>query len=260
MRAPLSRPQAGVFRGPDRTAIGIWLGSEGMRSRFVSSTFAVLAATGAISACGGSSPSGNGVAAKAPDAIVSTATSAIDGVSSVHVSGKVVSGGAPISLDLDLVSGKGASGSMSENGLSFKLIGVGQFVYINGSPAFWQHFGGAAAAQLFQGKWLKAPSTTGNFASLASLTNLHQLLGALLSSHGALTKGATTTINGQKVVAVQDASKGGTLYVATTGKPYPVQISKTGVQGGQISFDRFNESVSLAAPAHSIDISQLKSK
>jgi hypothetical protein len=232
-----------------------------MRPRFTSSTLVTLFAAGAISACGGSSsPSGNGVASKSPDAIVSTATSAIDGVSSVHVSGSVVSGGTPISLDLSLVSGKGARGSMSENGLGFQLIGVGQYVYINGSPAFWSHFGGAAAAQLFQGKWLKAPATTGNFASLSSLTNLHQLLSGLLSSHGTLSKGATTTVNGQKVVPVKDTTKGGTLYVATTGKPYPVEILKTGAAGGHITFDRFNQSVSLTAPAHSIDISQLKTK
>jgi hypothetical protein len=232
-----------------------------MRPRFTSSTLVTLFAAGAISACGGSSsPSGNGIASKSPDAIVSTATSAIDGVSSVHVSGSVVSGGTPISLDLSLVSGKGARGSMSENGLGFQLIGVGQYVYINGSPAFWSHFGGAAAAQLFQGKWLKAPATTGNFASLSSLTNLHQLLRGLLSSHGTLSKGATTTVNGQKVVPVKDTSQGGTLYVATTGKPYPLEILKTGAAGGHITFDRFNQSVSLTAPAHSIDISQLKTK
>ena len=232
-----------------------------MRPRLTSSTLVTLFAAGAISACGGSSsPSGNGVASKSPDAIVSTATSAIDGVSSVHVSGSVVSGGTPISLDLSLVSGKGARGSMSENGLGFQLIGVGQYVYINGSPAFWSHFGGAAAAQLFQGKWLKAPASTGNFASLSSLTNLHQLLSGLLSSHGTLSKGATTTVNGQKVVPVKDTSKGGTLFVATTGKPYPVEILKTGAAGGHITFDRFNQSVSLTAPAHSIDISQLKTK
>jgi hypothetical protein len=218
-----------------------------------------LLVAGVVSACGGSStPSGNGVAAKSPDAIVSAATKAVAGLNTMHISGSVVSGGTPISLDLALVSGKGATGSMSENGLSFKLINVGKFVYINGSPGFWRHFGGSAAAQLFQGKWLKAPSTTGDFASLSSLTNLHKLLGSLLSNHGPLKKGDTSTVNGQKVVGVKDSTKGGTLYVATTGKPYPVELVKTGTDGGKVVFDRLNASVSLAAPPNSINISQLQ--
>jgi hypothetical protein len=229
-----------------------------MLPRVVTWVVSAVCVAGAISACGGSSD--NGVASKSPDAVVTDAKGAIGGVKSVHVSGALVSGGSPLTLDLNLVSGKGGRGEMSENGLSFQLVDVGQNVYINGSPAFWRHFGGAAAATLFQGKWLKAPATSGNFASLTALTNLHQLLTGLLSSHGTLAKGATTTVNGQKVVAVKDTTHGGTLYVATTGKPYPVEILKTGAQGGHVSFDRFNESVSLAAPANSIDISQFQSK
>ncbi|MGB0091461.1 MAG: hypothetical protein WBP81_02850 [Solirubrobacteraceae bacterium] len=229
-----------------------------MRPRIVTWAVSVLCVGSAISACGGSSD--NGVASKSPDAIVTAAMGAIDGAKSVHVAGSVVSGGSPITLDLDLLSGKGGRGEMSQSGLSFQLVEVGQAVYINGSPGFWRRYGGAAAAQLFQGKWLKAPAGSGNFASLSSLTNLHRLLTALLSSHGKLAKGATTTVNGQKVVAVNDSAKGGTLYVATTGKPYPVEILKTGPQGGHLVFDRFNESVSLTAPANSIDISQLQSK
>lgn len=231
-----------------------------MRPRWHLSTLTALCVGLAISACGGSSSSGNGVAAKSPSEILSAATTAINGVNTVHVSGSLLSGGSPISLDLNLVSGKGATGSMSEGGLSFKLIDVGGFVYINGSPTFWQHFGGSAAAQLFNGKWLKAPATNSNFASFAALTNLHQLLGAVLANHGSLAKGGSTTVNGQKVVALKDTSMGGTLYVATTGKPYPVEISKSGSSGGRMDFDRINQSISLTPPANAIDVSQLHSK
>jgi hypothetical protein len=228
----------------------------------VSAASALLVA-GAISACGGTSVSGssdNGVASKSAEAIVSDATGTISGVKSVHVSGSVVSGGLPITLDLDLVSGKGGRGQMSESGLSFQLVEVGQSVYINASPAFWRHFAGVAAAQLFQGKWLKAPVSTPGFSSLTSLTNVSKLLTTLLSSHGTLAKGGTTTVDGQKVVAVKDTSQGGTLYVATTGKPYPVEVLKTGSQGGHVLFDRYNESVSMSPPANAIDISQILSK
>ena len=227
-----------------------------MRIRYAASAvFAMVLAT-AIAACGGGSTD-NGVASKSPDAIVSAATSAVAGVSSVHVSGSITSGGVPITLDLNLVSGKGGQGSMAENGLSFQIVTLGQEVYINASPAFWRHYAGNAAAQLLEGKWLKGPAT-GQFASLASLTNLQEFFNKLLSNHETLEKGATSTVNGQKVVAVNDTTNGGTLYVATAGKPYPVEIVKSGSPAAQIDFDRFNQSVSLTAPPNAIDVSQLR--
>jgi hypothetical protein len=240
-----------------------------VRYRITAWLVCALFVAGAISACGSSSPSNNGttssaasdngVASKSPEAIITAAEGAIVGVKSVRVSGSIVSGGSRITLDLSLASGKGGRGQMSENGLGFQIVVLDQTVYINGSPAFWRHFGGAAAAQLFQGKWLKAPAN-GSFASVALLTNVHDLFNQLLSSHGTLAKGATTTVNGQKVVAIKDTAKGGTLYVATTGKPYPVEVLKTGSQGGHVLFDHVNDSVSLTAPANAIDISQLQAK
>jgi hypothetical protein len=132
-------------------------------------------------------------------------------------------------------------------------------VYIKGSAAFYRHIGGAAAAQLLQGRWLKAPTTSPEFASISSLTDLHRLIDATLATQGNLAKTGTTTINGQRVVGVSDQTKGGILYVAATGKPYPVQIAKSGAGGGSVSFDRWNEAVTIAPPANSIDIAQLRS-
>ena len=34
---------------------------------------------------------------------------------------------------------------MSESGLGFQIVALGQEVYINGSSSFWTKFGGAAA-------------------------------------------------------------------------------------------------------------------
>jgi hypothetical protein len=191
-------------------------------------------------------------------AIVSAAEGAITGVKSVRVSGSIVTQNTRITLDLNLVSGKGGRGQMSESGLGFQIVVLNQTAYINGSPAFWRHFGGAAAAQLFEGKWLKAPAS-GSFASVAVLTNVHDLFSQMLSSHGTLAKGATTTVDGHKVVAINDTTKGGTLYVATTGQPYPVEVVRSGSQGGRIVFGQFNVPVSLTAPANAIDLSKLQS-
>jgi len=213
-----------------------------------------------LAGCGSSGgSSSNGIASKTPTEILAAATAAADSASSVHVSGSIVSGGSPIMLNLELVAGKGGRGQISEDGLSFNLIQIGGTAYISGSPAFYRHFGGSAAEKLLAGKWLKAPASSGSFSSLGSLTDLNQLLSTALSDHGALTKGSTTTIDGQQVLGVTDASHSGTLYVATTGKPYPIEISKSGKSGGKIAFDRWNAPVTLTAPANAISISQLES-
>jgi hypothetical protein len=223
----------------------------------------VVAVTAVLSGCGGSSSSssssGNGIAGKTPTEILAQAKAAVAAAKSAHVSGALTSNGAKITLNLDLLAGKGGRGQLSENGLSFELIDVGGYVYIKGSPAFYSHIAGPAAAQLFQGKWLKAPATSGNFASLASLTNLHSLVDTALAGHGTLAKGSVTTVAGQQALGIVDTTKGGTLYVAARGQPYPIEVSKQGASGGQIVFGSWNEPVSLTVPPNAVDLTQLQS-
>jgi hypothetical protein len=215
---------------------------------------ALLAA--AVAGCGSSS-GGNGIARKTPTEILAGAKVLADSANSVHVSGSILSGRAPITLDMYLLASKGGRGQLSENGLSFELIQIHGTVFLKGSPAFYRHVAGATAAQLLQGRWLKAPASAGNLASLASLTDLRQLMDATLAAHGPLVKGAVVTVDGRKALAITDTSQGGTLYVATTGPPYPVAVAKGGTGSGKIVFDHWNGPVSVTAPANAIDITQL---
>jgi hypothetical protein len=123
-------------------------------------------------------------------------------------------------------------------------------------PAVWQKAGApASAARLLEGKWLRTPAT-GQFASIASLTDIHTLFGQLLAQHGkSLKRGAVSTVAGRKVVAVSGGQ--GILYVAATGKPYPVELFKGGSDGGRIDFDRFNQAVKLSAPTNTINLPQV---
>jgi hypothetical protein len=176
----------------------------------------------------------------------------------VHVVGAIKSGAQSVGLNLSLVQGKGASGTMSENSASFKLISVGGSYYIQPDRAFLLKFAhSSAAADLFKGKWLKASSTDGSFASFGQLTSIKSLIGSLPHGHGTLTKGSTSTLAGQPTIAVT-SSKGGTMYVATTGKPYPLQVSKnSGGQSGKVTFSDYNKAFTITAPASSINIDQL---
>ena len=222
---------------------------------------ALLAAL-ALAGCGSSSSSkgsSNGVASKSADQILTAAKTATASAQSVHVAGTTVTGGVPVTLDLSLSAGQGGTGTFSQSGLSVQLIATNNTIYLKGTPAFWQKFGGAAAAQLLAGKWLKAPTSNSSFAGIAQLADFHKLIGSALSQHGSLAKGGTSTVNGQPVVAVKDTTQGGTLYVATTGQPYPVELAKTsGSDSGKLTFDQWNAPVTITPPSSSIDLSQLK--
>jgi hypothetical protein len=217
----------------------------------------LLSALVALAGCGGSS-SNNSITSKSAQEIVNASKDAADSASAVHVTGSLKSGGSPVTLDLHLMAGKGAKGELSQNGASFKLILLGNTAYISGSPAFYHSLGGTAAAQLFQGKWLKASATSGEFASFSQLADMRKLIDSTLAGHGALVKGATSTVNSQPAIAINDSSKSGTLYVATTGKPYPIQLSKAGSESGKITFDKWNQAVAIVAPANAVDLSELK--
>ncbi len=226
-----------------------------MRRR-ISCTVSAVLALALLTACGG--VSSNGIESKSPDEVLTAAKSAASGAKSVRLVGSFTAGRAPLSLDLTLAAGKGARGEISEHGLSFQVIALGNDVYIYGSRAFYEHFGGKAAAQLFQGKWLKAPANSGEFASLASLTNMQAVLGGLLKNNGALKAAGTTKLEGRTVLGITGSAEGGTLYVATTGKPFPVAAVKSGSGGGKLIFSDWNAPVSIEAPANAIDIEALE--
>jgi hypothetical protein len=215
---------------------------------------------GAVALAGcGSSSSGNGIASSTPAESLARAKAAADSAGSVYISGTLVSKGAPVSLEMELLAGKGGRGRVAQNGLSFELVQVGGIVYIDGSAAFYRHIGGSAAAQILRGRWLKAPADTPEFAPIAALTDLGKLIDSALASRGPLTSGGVTTVHGQKAVAIDDLSQDETVYIAATGKPYPLEVVKDGGRGGAVVFDRWNEPVKLVAPVDALDVTKLHS-
>lgn len=224
---------------------------------------ALVLAVVMLAGCGSSSFSGNGVASKAPAEILAAAKSAAASAATVHVAGSIVSEGKPISLDMELigsngVGNNGGKGRLTVGGLGIDLIDIDRAVYVKGTTAFYTHFAGARAARLLRGKWLKGSAAHGPLASLASLADLGNVIDSTLGDHGPLSRAAPATLSGQRAVGVTDAANDGTLYVATSGAPYPLEIRKSGA--GRIVFDRWNKPVSLQAPANAININQLHSR
>ncbi len=219
----------------------------------------LLAAVVLLAGCGGSGSSGNGVAEKSADEIVADASAAAHQATSVHVHGASESTGTPLEIDLKLVADEGGEGHLVANGLSFDMVRIGDKAYFKGDDDFWRQFGGDAAVALLRGRWLEAPATSGDLASFAPLTDITQLFDAVLGEHGTLEKGEETTVGGAPAIAVTDTTDGGTLYIATTGEPYPLKVEGASDSPGTILFDEWDEAVELTAPDDTIDITQLQS-
>jgi hypothetical protein len=222
-----------------------------MRRPFV----ACLLAAAALSGCGGGGQKTNGEEGKTPAEIVADARAAVRSAPSVHVSGSGLSSGRPLRVDLRLVRGKGGKGRLTANGVTFDMIRVGTIAYFKAGPSFWRHFGVGTAVQLLQNRWLKASATSGQLATFTPLTDISALFDAILGSHGKLEKIGESTVGGIRVVGIRDTSAGGTLYVAITGKPYPVAIRKKG-RGG-LRFEAWGRPVTLQAPPGAVDLAKI---
>ena len=246
-----------VVDGARRSHVAIVF--ERLAATMRATTLALVLTAALLAGCGssGTTAKANDEAAKPPVRVLADAKAAATSASSAHVSGSIKSNGTPTTLDLTTARNKGAKGSMSTNGLRFDLVRIGDTVYIRGTDEFYKHFAGAAVAQLLHGKWLKASATHGRLKSLAPLTSIGALFSGISSQHGKLANDGKTTYKGQDVVAIRDTSDGSKLYVAATGKAYPVAIigSKKN-KSGTIAFGDWNKSVSLSAPSDAIDVGQ----
>jgi hypothetical protein len=228
-----------------------------MRVRLAASLAALSALVVLAAGCGSSGPKSNGVENKSANDIVQTALNAAKQATSVHVSGTINTGSA-VTVDLYLVRDVGGKGSITTNGSTFQVVSTGGKLYVKADAATLTKIGNAAVAQLLAGKWFIAPTSLSQVSSLSNLTNISKLFSAALSQSGNLTKGDTTTVNGQAVIGVTSSRKNGTLYVATTGTPYPVQIAGTKPgNNGAISFTDWNKSVDVSAPPNPVDVSKL---
>jgi hypothetical protein len=228
---------------------------------------ALLVALVFLAGCGGGGGGGGSTQASAEASkpgkqVVADAVKAADAASSVHMAGQIADSGKQVGIDMTIVRGKGANGSLTLAGDKVDLIVIGDTAYMRAGPTFWKKYGGpAGVGQLLSNKWLKFDTTNPQFGGLTNLTKQKTLFKQLSSTNGTVVNHGATTYNGQNVVAVFDSPENGTLYVASSGTPYPVAIVKksTSSTGGKVTFDNWNQSVTLTAPQGALDFSKLGS-
>ena len=228
-------------RTPTRTALAVVAVASAAVLTACGSTSAGSAAGGAGSSKAASSTA-NGVEKLSADQILAKAQSAAAAATSVHVAGKAAT------LSLDLRIGAKASDAKVGTGAGMvEAIWVGGSYYLRADAKTWASLGNAKAASRLAGKYVRVNESMAT--SYKSFTSMSEFFTGMLKPTGKVTKGAVQTIDGQRAIALTDTSDGSLLYIALDGQPYPLKTSKSGADGGSVTFSDWNKPGTVAAPA-----------
>jgi len=202
---------------------------------------------------------GNGMAGLPAQQILAKATDAARSSTSVLIKGQVVQGGTTARLDLRLKGADGGVGTVTLDTREFRIVRVGTELYITGARGAFAELGRAGG--LLEGKPVHVSATDPRFSEVARFTDLRRILSLLLAPAAGLSKGDLAgQVNGSPALALLNAAgRGGTLWVATSGTPYPLRLdvpaSSGGPASGTLDFLEYGAPVVLTPPADALDLS-----
>ena len=204
-----------------------------------------LAAVGALaavtamsaSACASSSSSAAPLAGESADQIVQKSVADLKAASSVRITGKVVSSGQNIAVNLTDVAAQGCQGTIGLTAAATStskavsgtadIIEVDSTVYMKLSESFFTSASlPASDFSDVSGKYIKLASNS-DLASFAQLCNPSTLSTAFSKQDTGFVSAGTTTINGQTALAFKQPKNpsNGTVYVSQTATPQILRIA-----------------------------------
>jgi hypothetical protein len=210
-----------------------------------------------LAGCGGGGAKSNGIVEMTPTQILAQMKKDVANAKSVHITGTGTSSDTQLSLDLQLVRGTGGSGRIEIGGYAFDIVRIDNKLYFKADKTALKHFAGSVVANLLAGRWFVVPAGSGGFGSFTPFTDMRKLMKQILTASGRVEKGNESKVDGQPAIALTDTKKGGTLYVATTGPAYPLQLKTGKNRTGTISFTDWDHPVTLTAPKDALDYKKL---
>jgi hypothetical protein len=172
------------------------------------------------------------------DQIATQAIANLKTARTVRIAGDVSASGETYDLNLGLVRNVGCAGAMTQAGTgSFKLVAIGNRVWIKPDRQFWEKAAGAnaaAALKVLSGKYLSV-SASSQFGSLRALCSPSELAGSF----------GSTPISGQPALQIRDTGDSASMYVSETAKP---ELLRLAAGSGTLDFSGYNDPVTLTAP------------
>jgi hypothetical protein len=172
---------------------------------------------------------------------------------SLTLAGSITQSSGTETVNMAIKPGQGCTGTLGTVGHgSFKLTQIGDTIYLNPDKKFWEANGGANASQaisLINGRYLKLSATDKTLGSLATICDMSQMF----STNGKadnLKKGKVTTLDGTRVLALNDTSEDTVSYVTDTSKPQLVEMTapKSAKNGSGKITVTYDTPVTLTAP------------
>ncbi|MET0419379.1 MAG: hypothetical protein ABW022_25480 [Actinoplanes sp.] len=203
------------------------------------------------------SPASNGIEALSADKILQRAKAALAEAKSFRAKGTLHQDGEKAAIDLK-VSGRNFIGSVSFGKATVELLATGGKRYLRPNKQFWimstNTQQGTLLAQAMGDRWVAGADEDPSFADLFTIGSLDGLF-----QPKEFNIGAVKEIAGVKSVGLMDFDDiEKKLFVAATGKPYPLQL--TGKDGAELTFSDFGATFTgLAAPPKSqvVDLGNL---
>ncbi|MEU6017970.1 hypothetical protein ABZ826_29220 [Streptomyces sp. NPDC047515] len=225
---------------------------------------------------GGVARADNGIDTLSAQQIADRSRDALLSVKSLHLSarGGLDGGNPPMALSLTLDQDGNCNGAVdlgSQQG-SVRIVKRGDAIWVKPDADFWKNQvpnGGPAFAAILNGRYMKGSATDPRLRDVVAGCDLHTFQ-RVVGDHadndrGTLNKGRKTTLDGASVVPLTRIRDGRTLtmYVADTGKPYPLRITvRGGGANAVVSFSAFDKPVPTATPPpdQTYDINALLSR
>ena len=204
----------------------------------------------ALAGCSGDPDANtNGEGKRSAEQIQADTRKAARDASTVRLSGTVVSKGGTYRLDMRLKK-DGGTGSVTTKGSTFRLLRVGDHLYLKADSAWWKRRGTAdqGAASKLAGKYVRVPKGDPSYKQLSGFTDKNVLLAGVLTLHGSLEKGDHRTTDGIRTIEITgDDGAGGTLDVSLEDSPVPVRLERAG-GAGTLRFSQWDEPFRLTEP------------
>ncbi|NGO08563.1 hypothetical protein G5C60_13260 [Streptomyces sp. HC44] len=231
------------------------------RAALMSAMCALVVTGTGLTGCGGEDPNAgtNGVGKLPADEIQARTNKAARGADAVHLSGSVVSNGRTYKLDMRLKA-DGGTGSVTAQGTTFRLLRVGEHLFLKADADFWDHEDGQGdkgdgghadteAADKLDGMYVKVPQGDPAYKRFSGFTDKDVLLDGLLTLHGTLaTDGHHERFGIRTIRITGDKGSGGTLDVSLEGKPYPLVLARAG-GAGTLRLTEWGKDFTLEEPA-----------
>ncbi|MFZ0169436.1 MAG: hypothetical protein WAL64_08455 [Candidatus Dormiibacterota bacterium] len=213
-----------------------------------------LAAALLLSSCAAAA---NGVATKSAPAIVDAAGAALVSARTFEIVATSEGSSTPASVTFKIGGKNLGEGSFVSSSLSFQAEELHGIDYFR-SKTVWSQVGGPTLQGALGDRWvyISASSATATelTAVFGTLTSPPTVAKQLTKDAQASVRGKVGTIDGEPVISVTEP-KAGTIYVATTGKPYPLRWEQGRV--GRVVFSDFGARFDIKAPQHAVDLAAI---